>query len=607
MNYAQQYAQQNGAGGQTQAPAPAPASASPYTGPLGTNPNDSVYGNLIDNSITRGIQSIFPGQQVGKALGTIVGSGVADAQGTGQYYDKSIPSAGQLIGDVAQGALTVAMPGAGEGAGLVGRLGAQAALGAGFGLTGSLAAGNTDLGQLAGDTGKGALIGGALGAGGELLGAGINKLAQPFAKDLQPEVIKSAEKIGMSSADLPTSAITNNKTIKYMESLFNGDKLAQQVDSAQMKLSSITDAALASTGPVEDLTTVGQKLAKGLNDFQTAYKTTINKLYDDFSKQGGSLPVTGANAIDTLNNIIDRKTAIGETGDLKYFKDKLDILTGESTSKIPTFDIVKQIRTAVGEKIGSKFQDPFVAQHIGQLKQFYGALSKDMETTITSVGNPKLTESFNRANAAYTQGKTILNTEYAKTISTLAKNGQFDRIVPALTSSTKSIANIPALLQIIGPENVPSLQTAILNDIFTKAQGDLGFTEKGIAKMINKYGEDKLNALLTPQQMSFLGDLDKVSRALAQAEKISKGSQTAFLGKSLANVMLGAGAVKEFLSGNFLAAVTNLTPILGEKAASTFLNSDLGRKIMTTGFKLNPGLVPGIRQVTKVATMQSAK
>lgn len=577
---------------------------------FGQNKNDSLTGQLLDNSITRGITSFFPGKQVGEAIGTGIAKAIVP-ENQKQYITPG-PTNAQLAGDIAQIGLTVAMPTVGSELGLAGRLGSQALIGAGFGATGAIKDGSTNLADITKQAGTGALIGGALGVGGELLGAGINKIAQPYAKELNTEAIKSAERLGVNQSELPLSYLTNNKTVRYAESIFNSQKIAEQADTIQSKLQAKFNDVIANTGISEDLATAGKQIAKGLTDFETAYKEETAKLYEAFSEKGGKLPVKSFNAIDTLNNILDNKQAIGESKDAQYFAEKLAVLTGGESKKaeysLPTFDTLKKIRTAVGEKIGTKFLDPFVKQNIGELKQLYGSLTKDMEQTIAETGNKKLIDGLQKANQTYIKGRELLNTEYAKTIRRFSSTGQFDKIIPAITSSSKSISNIPALLTTIGEENIPRLQTAILNDIFDKAQGTSeSFTEKGVAKMINKYGEDRLKLLLTPGQFSFIQDLDKVSRVLAQAEKISNGSQTAFIGKSLTNVFLGVSAIKDLMMGNIGGFLTNLSPILGEKGAEAFLNSQLGRKIVTTGFELNKNIVPGIRQATKVGTYTATK
>lgn len=106
------------------------------------------------------LTSIFPGKQVGQAIGTLAGAGIAKLKGNYDQYDLSAPSPLQVGADIAQGALSVAAPNVGNGASAIGRIGANAALGAGIGATNSLAQGDTFK-----QAGKQALVGGAIGGG----------------------------------------------------------------------------------------------------------------------------------------------------------------------------------------------------------------------------------------------------------------------------------------------------------------------------------------------------------------------------------------------------------------------------------------------------------
>lgn len=144
------------------------------------------------------VNTIFPGKQVGEAIGTLGGLALEKAKGffggqdNSKYYDTSAPTPLQVAGDVAQGALTVA-PGLGatkvlgktipalKTAGSVaGRIGQAGLLGAGFGATQAVKEGSTDLGQIGKQTAIGGLVGGALGGVGEL----ISKVAQHFPKSM---------------------------------------------------------------------------------------------------------------------------------------------------------------------------------------------------------------------------------------------------------------------------------------------------------------------------------------------------------------------------------------------------------------------------------------
>lgn len=200
---------------------PAPeAPQTPYTGAMGTNPNDSTYGKIIDNSITREIMDFFPGKKTGEAIGTLGGLGMTAAKeavgaapaGATAQYDTSAPTPLQVAGDVAQGALMVA-PGMGGrsvfgkvlpniplAGSALGRIGQAGVYGGGLGLSGSLAEGNTDIGTLAKDTGRGALTGAVTGGLGE-----VANVAGKYGPGAYQNIM--GNKPGMSGAQLAATAI----------------------------------------------------------------------------------------------------------------------------------------------------------------------------------------------------------------------------------------------------------------------------------------------------------------------------------------------------------------------------------------------------------------
>lgn len=122
------------------------------------------------------VNSIFPGKQVGEAIGTLAGAGIAKLKGNYDQYDLSAPTPKQVAGDVAQGALTVATPAiGGETAGA--RILGNAAVGAGIGASGTIAEGKSTSDAL-----KQGALGGAIGGGLSAAGEGLNYLGQNLPK-----------------------------------------------------------------------------------------------------------------------------------------------------------------------------------------------------------------------------------------------------------------------------------------------------------------------------------------------------------------------------------------------------------------------------------------
>lgn len=148
--------------------------------------------------MTRVATTLFPGEKIGEAIGTLGGYGYVKAKdlikGTdvASQYDLSAPTPLQVAGDVAQAGLMVA-PGLGpvkafgktvpalnfvsktKGAtGLLSNLARSTAYGSAYGLSGGLASGATDKETLKRD----AIIGGALGLATGTASAVLNKLSK---------------------------------------------------------------------------------------------------------------------------------------------------------------------------------------------------------------------------------------------------------------------------------------------------------------------------------------------------------------------------------------------------------------------------------------------
>lgn len=154
-----------------------------------------TFGKKVSNTITK----IFPGKQVGEAIGTLAGY-IATPKEAKQYYDLSAPNPLQVAGDIAQGALMLGTGGvatpttavskiAGTSAPLLSKIATRTAktvggralqntaIGAGFGATGGIAEGKP-IGEVAKETAIGGVLGAGLGLGVEALGAGMSKLAR---------------------------------------------------------------------------------------------------------------------------------------------------------------------------------------------------------------------------------------------------------------------------------------------------------------------------------------------------------------------------------------------------------------------------------------------
>lgn len=467
---------------------------------------------------------------------------------------------------------------------------------------------------------------GALAAGEELgatdaLGSAGSKVAQTALKPVagavdaignaagavlgraNPEAIAAADRVG---ATLPASAYTDNKVIQTLDTLgatgLGSARSAQRVEDAVDAMDGYAQKLIDSTGSTGDLTEAGENISKGLDQFETLYQKANAANYKAIDDAVGDVGAQTSRVADTLQKIIADKDTIGDTSNLKFFKDKLAVVTGGKTESefvpmgekigkvegkqypAPTFDTVKRLKTSVGQMIDRKFDDPFVKTNIVELKKLYGALSDSEMDTLRATGRKDLVSQYQKTKAAYIAGRREISSQFGKTIMRLANNGQYSKIVDALIKPTTAVEDIPRILNVAGEQGANDIRASLMSRIFESARNAEGdFTPEGIARQIKKYnagGTDRLSLILKPEQYQGLKDMGTVSKALGTALKMAKGSQTAFLTRTLVEMgAVGTGAYK-LLTGDLIGGLQLIGGVIGSEGASIFISSDTGQRLL---------------------------
>lgn len=166
------------------------------------NPLDS----FLNSGFSKAIQSIFPGQKIGDLIGSAYekyGPSNLSPQER-QYVD--LPSATSVAGDVAQVGLTVGTLGLGTPETLAGRVGLNAAIGAGYGASGSLVNDNTNPADIAKSAAIGGTLGTTLGLGGEALNMVTSRLPTRIAQKAIPGIDKETAQYALKNTSLGTPA-----------------------------------------------------------------------------------------------------------------------------------------------------------------------------------------------------------------------------------------------------------------------------------------------------------------------------------------------------------------------------------------------------------------
>lgn len=361
-------------------------SQNPYTGALGTNLNDTAYGKLIDNSITRGIQSFFPGKKVGEAIGTLGGY---VASGFNPNYDTSAPSPLQVAGDIAQGALMV---GTGMPEGTVGvqafgkvlptlktaetvggKLLQNAVVGAGFGATEALKEGQTNPLDIAKSAGIGGAISGL--AGGVAMGVGklFSKLPESITNQTFKAPLGEIKKGIKSGEDTFAKQVLDHGIIGTNKSVYENSisKVAQNESALQDVLTTfdntITKPGIAKLGERATGAISKSEVVPYFKDLVVRLKDTpgmgdevrqVQRVFDDLPT---SLSLSRANEI--------KRNLYYELGNPAY---KLDV--NLSTKREAMKTLARGLKDLIEKKTGAGTQANSVVNHFNRELAFYGKL-----------------------------------------------------------------------------------------------------------------------------------------------------------------------------------------------------------------------------------------
>lgn len=608
--------------------------------PTNQPPQNNFLQNLVDDPLkTLLIQPAVRTFQAAQALGGDATAGTQDTNinipllGNVNVPAQQTGTAGvkQIAGDTLKTGAYLA-PGLGEGT-IAEQAGKNALAGAAFG-SGQALQNNASLG----DTLKQGLIGGAIGAGtslglnavGKGLGALGSKITAPLGGNFDSEAANVADKYGIQ---LPASSVTDSSVVKNMEALASkgafGKTLSDMVTTAGDKINNIADNLVGSAGST-DLIQGGQDILDAQKAFQKTWVQTKNQLYDTAQRIAGeqAISINPQDTIAELQQIIAQKKLASAAGPLskdasffQEFLDKLDrkappipepqtqtdFITNEAGTTKPapkalpapieaakpvTLQEAQATLKELNQKLATSFKsaDPVITGNVGTLRKLAATLSGDIDNAMPE--DIKLAAK--QADAYYKQGLDKLNSSYGKKIN-LYKN-QPDKIIPAIMNPNTSLAEIPKILDYVGPKNADNIRANVLDKIITGAKSSQGenFIQGGLTKQINKFGEDKLQAILKPEQFTAVKDLETLSKALQGGQKIASGSQTAFLSRSMAEI----GAA-------FLHPLAALKFVAGDFVFSKFISSEAGQNILKQGFTLPENIIPKV--ALKIVPSQTAR
>lgn len=550
----------------------------------------------------------------------------ADTIGEQPWYTRNLgplPSvtqalaAGKEIGGAIGGILggsggTLAAPGAGSFAGAVKGAALGGAAGEAASQLGFRALGGDNVPRTGYDAARRIGLAGAEQAAYEVAGQGLargaTRLAAPFASNVDQAAVTAAQRQGV---EMPASALSDSKWVPYAESVAaeaaTGGAAAKRYTNAVSHLTAMADHTVARASRLTDDVARGEAIWSGFRQFKSTWIQTKNDLY---RKVNDAMPHTDFVAPDTANlleSIVSQKRSAGKVvpagalEDAAFYEGMLKKLTEKrggvtKLRKLNASDVHEGIK-ALEHKIETAYADPVAQANQATLLKLQATLENEFMAMLKQRA-PEAASRLEAANRVYADGLKKLNSTFGESIHKFAQQGKYDLIAKSIANPRMSVADIPRIMEVAGPEGADAMRAAVLANIVAGAKSGAGpdavLTPRGLSKAMKAYGEERLQALLTPEQYAKLSDLTRLTGGLERAAKVANGSPTA--GK--ARIMGYASAVPAAALGRFEV----LLLVLGDLAGSKFLASKVGQRWMTTGYPLSGATQNSLRQLPRAVS-----
>lgn len=401
------------------------------------------------------VGSIFPGKQVGQAIGTLGGlafekaKGLVGGQDNSKFYDTSAPSVGQVVGDVAKGAATVAglklpLPSSALGgiAGVASRTaqaaGTFGAIGGVQGLGESMVNKDT-LGQTVANTAKSAGMSAALGGVFNLLGEGVATVA----KKLGPSTLEF-------TSGVPKEAIkqaSENPNVAKQGLKMNVNEVRTQAETAltslQHDLNSELDQGLQTVAQTAQIPPnvhqIPNKILANIKGFTNKlgidFTATPKGIVTDFSKSAIVQPGEKS-AVEEAIKTVSSWTDFSPNGIVKLSQRIGALRNFDSSGVTRSSAIVGKIYGAINDNIAQIYPE------VSKLRTNY-ANNQEVLTTISDVLNAtkdkigsqqsavtKLDNIFKENRDLYINAIRELSKRSGTDFISLLAGGEFQKILP---------------------------------------------------------------------------------------------------------------------------------------------------------------------------------
>lgn len=411
-------------------------------------------------------------------------------------------------------------------------------------------------------------------AGATTVAAGRFGKALGSPKDIA--VQQASKRLGV---ELPASALTDSKAVATLEAIsaksLGGGKVMKRIDDAMIKLSNVADDVVTKADAIDDISRAGKVIGDNFNNYRSRWFGIKDKLYSKAKIPTKGLRVDTANsskyAKEMLSQQKQAEKILGKSANRKFWEDVNKNLRGNveaSDLKVA----IKEINNMIKDRT-----NPISTKYNAQLKKLATLMSDELDNTI-AINRPDLAKNIDRANRVYRSGLEKMNSALGKKLNKAIQAEQYDTIPKVIDKSLRtSIDDIDQIKELVGTKNWKTVQASTMRGLFDKSINPATgkFRPNRLATEIEKFGRDKLQRILTPNQIQQIDDIAITAKSLGKPLQVISGSQTGFINKML---LLGATTVANPIRG--------LKIILGDALFNSIVGSQVGQKTLTEGLDL---------------------
>jgi hypothetical protein len=336
---------------------------------------------------------------------------------------------------------------------------------------------------------------------------------------------------------MPAAALSTSKVVPIVEAAaakgVGGRQVGERYARATSHLTAMADQTVARASKLTDDSARGKVIADGFDAFRGSWIKAKNHLFGEVDRALPGLQVSTPRTSALLDDVLMDKEAAGrilQGGPVEDAGVFDGLWTGLARGPVAAKDLRAAIRE-IDSKVGNH-ADPFAVANQGLLRKLSATLDDEYMAGLAAEA-PEVAAKLQNANRVYAEGIGKINSAFGEQIHKYAEAQQYDKIARSIANSRTSVDDIPRIMEVVGPEGTDAMRASVIADLVSKAKtpGAQGgqLTPQALGRAMKNFGEDRLAAILTPEQMANLSDVATLSSSLQKGTKVMEGSQTAYL------------------------------------------------------------------------------